>query len=47
LIENYMVNALFHNDRFALTTDEATSIRALCVTDECRANVEGLARSIR
>jgi hypothetical protein len=47
LIENNVVNALFHNERFALTIDEAASIRALCVTDGCRTNVDGLARGIQ
>jgi hypothetical protein len=46
-IENSVTNALFQNKRFALTTDDVVHIRALCVTDACRTNVDGLARSIK
>jgi hypothetical protein len=39
-IENNLVNALFQNSRFALTKDEVAKIRTLCVTDQCRSDVD-------
>jgi hypothetical protein len=43
-IENSVTNALFQNERFALTKTDATHILALCVTDGCRTNVDALTR---
>jgi hypothetical protein len=43
-IENSIVHALFQNARFLLTANDVANIRALCVTDPCRTNVDGLAR---
>ena len=45
-IENNVVNALFQNQEFALTKEDAAKIRALCVTDQCRTDVDWRARSI-
>jgi hypothetical protein len=45
LVENNVVNALFQNERFSLTKADVAEIRALCVTDQCRANVDGRARA--
>ena len=42
LIENNVVNALFQNERFALTDADVASIRALCLTDGCQTNINGL-----
>jgi hypothetical protein len=47
LIENDVVNALFQNERFALTKADALTIRGLCVTDQCRTTVDGRARAIQ
>jgi hypothetical protein len=42
LIENNVVNALFQNERFALTDADVAYIRALCLTDGCRTNLDAL-----
>ena len=44
-VENSIVNALFENKRFALTSDDVAKIRALCVTDQCPTNVDARVRS--
>jgi hypothetical protein len=44
-IENTIVNALFSNRRIALTEGDIVQIRALCVTDRCRRNVDALTPS--
>jgi hypothetical protein len=41
VIENNVVNALFQNERFALTEDDVANIRRLCLTDGCRTNTDG------
>jgi hypothetical protein len=46
-LENSITNALFQNERFALTKTDAAHIRDLCVSDECRTNVDVLARGIK
>jgi hypothetical protein len=46
-IENNLVNALFHNERFALTKDDVANMRTLCLTDQCRTDVDMGARSIK
>jgi hypothetical protein len=47
LIENNVVNALFRNQQITLTRDDVATIRALCVTDGCRTDVDYRARSIK
>jgi hypothetical protein len=46
-IEKAIVQALFGNARFALNANDVASIRALCVTDNCRTTVDGLAHGIK
>jgi hypothetical protein len=46
-IENNVVNALFENERFALTKEDVVAIRGLCVTDQCRTNVDARARALK
>jgi hypothetical protein len=43
-IENALVNALFQNRNISLIAEDVTRIKALCVTDRCRSNVDALAR---
>jgi hypothetical protein len=43
-IENAITYALLENRRIPLSADEIARIRALCVTDGCRRNVDSLAR---
>ncbi|MEO7191351.1 MAG: hypothetical protein ABI051_09875 [Vicinamibacterales bacterium] len=47
MIENSITNALFDNPRFKPTKEDADRIRALCVTDSCRTNVELRLRLVR
>jgi hypothetical protein len=43
-IENALVNALYQNRNISLIAEDVTRIKALCVTDRCRSNVDALAR---
>ena len=47
LIEYGIVNALFQNARFQLTTDDVATITALRVTDGCRTTVDAHIRARR
>jgi hypothetical protein len=47
MLWNAIVQALFRNAQFALTASDVPAIRALCVTDDCRTTVDGLARGIK
>jgi hypothetical protein len=44
LVERHLVDALLSNPHFVLTAADVVTIRALCVTDDCRATVDRLAR---
>jgi hypothetical protein len=43
-IENALVNALFQNRNITLIAEDVMRIKALCMTDRCRSNVDALAR---
>jgi hypothetical protein len=43
-IENALVSALFQNRNISLIAEDVTRIKALCVTDRGRSNVDALAR---
>jgi len=47
MIESGIVNALFQNDRFQVTTEDVAAIEALCVTDRCRTTVDANTRARR
>ncbi len=48
LVENSVVNALLQGaTRFALTKSDGATIRALCVTDNCRAMVDARASGLK
>jgi hypothetical protein len=40
VIENNVVHALFHHERFALTNDDVANIRTLCLPVQCRTDVD-------
>lgn len=46
-IENSLSNALFQNQQFRLTGEDVSTIRRLCITDDCRTNVDVRAHVLR